>query len=216
MPCSPEREERGVVDGSLFLRGLLIGFSIAAPVGPIGVLCIRRTLVYGRWVGLATGLGAATADAVYGGVAGFGITVISLLLLSHQAIIRLVGGIFLCYLGIRTFTAEPADREPGAEGATLLRAYTSAVALTLTNPTTILSFIAIFAGAGAGTAKHPGTAAAILVPGVLLGSALWWVILSSVVGALRAKVTHERLRWVNRLSGTILAVFGLVALIGVR
>src|SRR5512141_118280 len=111
------------MDLSLFLRGLLIGFSIAAPVGPIGVLCIRRTLVQGRLAGLATGLGAATADAMYGCVAGFGLTFISGLLIDQQTWLRLFGGLFLCYLGIKTLLSKPAEQEAKAGGTGLLGAY---------------------------------------------------------------------------------------------
>jgi len=204
------------MDPAMFLRGMAIGFSIAAPVGPIGVLCIRRTLADGRGVGLATGLGAATADATYGGIAGFGITVISSLLLGAQAWIRLIGGLFLIYLGARIFAGTPADKPAEAEGHTLLRAYTSAVALTLTNPSTILSFVAIFAGVGVGTGGHAGAGAVLLVLGVWSGSALWWVILSTTFAVLRTKVRSDQLRCINRLSGTILIVFGLVAFAGLR
>lgn len=201
------------MDPSFLIRGVLIGLSIAAPVGPIGVLCIRRTLEYGRWVGLATGFGAATADAVYGGVAGFGITMISVLLLSHQAIIRLVGGAFLAYLGAKTFAAAPADGDKMPTSTGILRAYSSSVALTLTNPTTILSFIAIFAGVGvkSGSASGAGATAALLVLGVFLGSALWWIVLTTIVCAVRARLTTRYLQWVNRLSGTILLGFGVIA-----
>jgi len=195
----------------MFLRGLLIGLSIAAPVGPIGVLCIRRTLAEGRWVGLATGLGAATADATYGAVAGFGITIVSTLLLSHQTGIRLIGGLFLCYLGARIFISAPAENAAPVEGHGLVRAYGSALALTLTNPTTILSFAAIFAGLGAGAGSHAAGGAALLVLGVFLGSALWWIVLTHLVSSLRTRTTASHLRWVNRVSGGILVGFGLLA-----
>ena len=130
------------------LRGLVIGFSIAAPVGPIGVLCIRRTLADGRATGLAVGLGAAAADAVYGAVAGFGLTAVSGLLASHEGLLRLVGGLFLCYLGIRTFLSRPADHAARAGGTGLLGAFAATFGLTLANPATILSFVAVFAGLG--------------------------------------------------------------------
>ena len=198
-----------------FARGLLIGLSIAAPVGPIGVLCIRRTLAEGRLAGLATGLGAATADACYGAVAGFGLTVIMRLLLAQEVWIRLLGGLFLCYLGLKTFVSPPAERAAMAGGRTWLRAYASALALTLTNPLTILSFVAIFAGLGAGTAGGGIATALLLVFGVLLGSALWWLMLTGLVGAARSRVTPTLLRWVNRLSGVVLLAFGAVALAGV-
>src|SRR5690242_13032805 len=131
-----------------WLRGLLLGFSIAAPVGPIGVLCIRRTLADGRVVGFVSGLGAATADAFYGAVAGFGLTVISALLIEQRFWLRLIGGGFLLYLGVRTVLARPAERAASAGGKGLAGAYGSTLFLTLTNPLTILSFAAIFAGLG--------------------------------------------------------------------
>ncbi|HVA91095.1 MAG TPA: LysE family translocator [Chloroflexota bacterium] len=199
------------MDPAMFARGLVIGLSIAAPVGPIGVLCIRRTLADGRWVGLATGFGAATADGIYGGVAGFGLTVVSSLLLSHQTWIRLIGGLFLCWLGAKTFIAAPAESDGPTGEYTLPRAYASAVALTLTNPSTILSFVAIFAGVGLGSERHTAGAALLLVLGVLLGSALWWVLLTHLVSIARAAITGHRLRWVNRVSGAILVGFGLLA-----
>jgi threonine/homoserine/homoserine lactone efflux protein len=201
------------VEPTIFARGLLIGLSIAAPVGPIGVLCIRRTLAEGRLAGLATGLGAATADAAYGAIAGFGITVVTRLLLAHEFWIRLIGGLFLCYLGVKTFVGTPAERPAAVVGGrSLAGAYTSALALTLTNPLTILSFVAIFAGMGTGMAGGTAPAAALLVLGVLIGSALWWLILTGAVGLLRSRLTVPRLRWVNRLSGAVLLIFGAVAL----
>jgi threonine/homoserine/homoserine lactone efflux protein len=193
------------------LRGLLIGFSIAAPVGPIGVLCIRRTLADGRATGLAVGLGAAAADAMYGAVAGFGLTAVSSLLVRQQGILRLIGGLFLCYLGVRTFLATPASAAARAGGAGLLGAFTSTLGLTLANPATILSFVAVFAGlgiAGAGSWRE----ATVLVAGVFLGSALWWLLLSGTVGALRARLDVHALRWVNRVSGLVLLAFGVAAL----
>jgi threonine/homoserine/homoserine lactone efflux protein len=194
-----------------FFRGLVIGFSIAAPVGPIGVLCVRRTLADGRAIGLAVGLGAAAADAVYGAVAGFGLTAVSSLLVRQQGVLRLVGGLFLCYLGVRTILARPADRAARAGGAGLLGAFTSTFGLTLMNPATILSFVAVFAGLGiAGTGSW--REATILVAGVFLGSALWWLLLSGVVSALRSRLHLSALRWVNRLSGAVLLAFGVAAL----
>src|SRR5271157_4875386 len=134
----------------LLLKGVIIGFSIAAPVGPIGVLCIRRSLAEGRQIGLATGLGAATADAAYGGVAGFGLTIISGFLVGHRVWLGFLGGLFLCYLGIRTFLSGPAEQAAEIRGGGLCSAYLSTLFLTLTNPMTILSFVAVFAGFGLG------------------------------------------------------------------
>jgi threonine/homoserine/homoserine lactone efflux protein len=212
------------VDLSLVLRGLLLGFSIAAPVGPIGVLCIRRTFADGWRIGLVSGLGAATADATYGAVAAFGLTAISNLLVSGQVWLRLVGGIFLCYLGLRGLLTKPvpaaldATTSPSTfPSATHVRnefaAYASTVGLTLTNPATILSFAAIFAGLGVGSASRGYLGAALLVAGVFIGSALWWLILSSTIAALRSRFRPDVLGWVGRASGGVLLVFGLLALL---
>ncbi len=201
---------------SFLLRGLLIGFSIAAPVGPIGVLCIRRTLAEGRIPGLVSGLGAATADATYGGIAGFGLTFISSLLISQQVWLRLIGGTFLCYLGLRTFLIRPAEQAASAKGNGLIGMYASTLFLTLTNPLTILSFAAIFAGLGVASTGGNYLAAGILDLGVFLGSALWWFILSGGVSIFRTKFTTRGLRWVNRISGIIIMGFGVIALLGVK
>lgn len=196
------------------LRGLLIGFSIAAPVGPIGVLCIRRTLADGRVNGLVSGLGAATADAFYGSVAGFGLTFISGFLIGQRLWLHLIGGVFLCYLGVRTFLARPAERATAAgTGKGLAGAYASTLFLTLTNPATIFSFAAIFAGLGVASTGGNYLLAGVLVLGVFLGSACWWLILSSGVSLLRSKFGPRQLRWVNRISGSIMLAFGVLALL---
>jgi len=198
---------------SFLLKGLIIGFSIAAPVGPIGVLCIRRTLAEGRATGLVSGLGAATADAIYGGIAGFGLTFISSFLISQQGWFRVIGGAFLCYLGLRIFLARPVERASPGRANGLASAYLSTLFLTLTNPTTILSFVAIFAGLGLASAGGDYVSAGILVSGVFIGSALWWLILSSGVGMFREKFNPPRMRWVNRISGAIITAFGVVAIL---
>ena len=151
---------------AVFLRGLLVGFSIAAPVGPIGLLCIRRTLADGRTVGFVSGLGAATADAFYGAVAGFGLTVVTGALVEGQTPLRLVGGAFLGHLGARTFLARPARAAAVAGRRGLLGAYLSTLGLTLTNPSTILSFVGDLRGAGAGGRGSDGASAGVLVAGV--------------------------------------------------
>jgi len=203
----------GRLNANLLLRGIIIGFSIAAPVGPIGVLCIRRTLAEGRASGFASGLGAATADALYGCIAGFGLTFVSNLLIGQQMWIRLIGGLFLCYLGVKTLLAKPAEQAALAKGSGLIGAYGSIFFLTLTNPMTILSFTAVFAAVGMGSVSGGYGSAAILVLGVFAGSGLWWLLLSSVAGAFRARFNTRALRWVNQISGVIITAFGLVALL---
>ena len=190
-----------------------MGFSIAAPVGPIGVLCIRRTLTEGRASGFVSGLGAATADAVYGCVAGFGLTFISSLLVGQQRWFRLVGGAFLCYLGIKTILAKPADQAAKARGSGLASAYASMFFLTLTNPMTILSFAAVFAGLGAAHANGNYGSAAALVVGVFIGSTLWWLGLSGAVSLFRTRFNARALHWVNRISGIVILGCGVIALL---
>ncbi len=197
---------------AFLLKGLVIGFSIAAPVGPIGVLCIKRTLTNGRMSGLVSGLGAATADALYGSIAGFGLTLISAFLLDQQTWIRLVGGAFLCYLGLKTFISKPAEQDVRAHGGNLISAYLSTFVLTLTNPLTILSFAAIFAGLGLGATDGDFASAGILVSGVFLGSAAWWLLLSGGVSLLRQRLDQQVMAWVNRASGVIILGFGVAAL----
>ena len=199
----------------MFLRGLAIGFGIAAPVGPIGILCIRRTIVDGLAVGVAAGLGAATADALYGAVAAFGLTLVSSALVGQRAWLQAVGGVFLCYLGVRIWIAAPASTSGAARReAGLVSAWATTFALTVTNPTTILSFAAIFAGLGLGGGAGGYGSASIMVVGVFLGSAFWWLLLSTGVGFLRSSITPAHLRWVNRGAAVIITAFGLGALLG--
>lgn len=203
---------------ALFVRGLVVGFAIAAPVGPIGLLCIQRTLAHGRLVGLATGLGAATADAFYGLVAGLGLTAISAFLTGQRLWLGIIGGLFLCYLGVRTFLASPADQAAKVQSqGGLWGAYLSTLLLTLTNPMTIFSFMAVFAGLGlaaAGAGQGGGMGAATLVAGVFLGSALWWLLLSGGTSLVRGWINASTLVWVNRIAGVILVGFGGYLLLG--
>ncbi len=203
-----------MLQGLFWLRGIVLGLSIAAPVGPIGVLCIRRTLSDGRLAGFVLGLGAATADMLYGAVAAFGLSVISSLLISERLWIHLIGAGFLCWLGVKTMLTRPAAA-PSVELArtSLIGSYVTTLLLTLTNPTTILSFIAIFAGIGVVGSRGGASAAALTVLGIFCGSALWWLILSGIVNMIRAKFTPRMMRLVNYLSGAILLAFALYALL---
>jgi threonine/homoserine/homoserine lactone efflux protein len=203
-----------MLDFSFILKGMIIGFSIAAPVGPIGVLCIRRTLAEGRAYGLVSGLGAATADACYGTIAALGLTLISSFLIDQANWLRLIGGAYLCYLGLKTFRSKPAERAAEAQGRGLLGAYTSTLFLTLTNPLTIFAFAAIFAGVGAEAAAGNTLGALNVVLGVFLGSAAWWLILVTLTSLFRSRLTTGGLVWVNRVSGIIILGFGAVMLYG--
>ncbi|MGB3571073.1 MAG: LysE family transporter [Phormidesmis sp.] len=203
-------------------KGILLGLAIAAPVGPIGLLCIRRTLAEGRWIGLASGCGAATADASYGIIAAFGLSALSDLLVSNTVYLQIVGGLFLCYLGLKT--AFSLSLAPALEALSdlslisvkdLASAYTTTLALTLTNPATILSFIAIFAGLGITQSDY--LQSVTLVFGVFSGSLLWWLVLVSGVAYLRSRLTAQRLARFNRFSsklfGLVIFGFGIAALL---
>jgi threonine/homoserine/homoserine lactone efflux protein len=209
VPARAKVGSRGM-ELSFLAKGLLTGFSIAAPVGPIGVLCIRRSLSDGWLKGFTAGMGAATADAAYGSVAGFGLTAISGFLISHQAWLALIGGAFLCYLGVRTFLSKPSRDAPAGDSR-FLAVYGSTLFLTLANPATVLSFVAIFSAFGLGSVPDYAGACALVV-GVFLGSALWWLFLSAGVGLLRSRVTPAWMQTVNRVSGAVLVVFGIYAL----
>ncbi|MBI3958305.1 MAG: LysE family transporter [Chloroflexi bacterium] len=196
----------------LFWKGLLIGFSIAAPVGPIGVLCIRRSIAEGRLSGFVSGLGAASADAVYGTVAALGLTWIAGFLVDQQMWIRLLGGLFLCYLAVATFAARVSQSAEVQRSQGSLAAFVSTFFLTLTNPLTILSFAAIFAGLGLSAVVGGYLPGALLVTGVFLGSTLWWMLLSGGASLLGPRLGAGGLVWVNRFSGVIIGGFGLAAL----
>ncbi len=198
----------------IFLKGLIIGLSIAVPVGPIGILCIRRTLAQGRMNGVLSGLGAATADALYGAIAGFGLTFLSNFLIGQRIGLHLIGGGLLCILGVKTFLSKPAEPGTSVEGASLWNAYLSTFFLTLTNPMTILFFAAVFAGLGVVGASDHYVSAGILVLGVFIGSAMWWVILSGFTGLLQRLFHVKGLQWLNRISGLIIIGFGLFAFLG--
>jgi threonine/homoserine/homoserine lactone efflux protein len=200
------------MDINVFIKGFIIGISIAAPVGPIGVLCIQRTLSGGRVQGAATGLGAASADAVYGVVAAFGLTIISSFLIAQHMWFRLFGGAFLIYLGIKAFRSGPEQIKPEEKSTRLLNAYGSTFFLTLSNPMTILSFAAIFAGLGLVENDLKYDSAILMVLGVFSGSAAWWLFLSSSISFFSNQL-NSKLAWINRLSGTIISIFGVLAIL---
>jgi threonine/homoserine/homoserine lactone efflux protein len=209
--------QKGVVsmDLSLLARGMLLGLSVAAPVGPIGLLCIRRTLADGRAAGFVSGLGAATADLMYGCVAAFGLTAITSALTSNAFWLRIVGGLFMLYLGVQTFRAVPATRAAESQAQGLLGAYLSTLVLTVTNPMTILAFAAMFAALGAGAVANDYGGAMLVAAGVFIGSACWWLLLSGGVGLLRTRMNERWMRWINQASGLMIVSFGILALISV-
>jgi len=197
-----------------FLKGLVIGFVIAAPVGPIGVLCARRTLMHGRRAGFSSGMGAATADAIYGFVAAFGLTYVSDMVVGHQFWLRLAGGTLLVVLGVKAFLAPPVARNELPRMAHHYAGmYSSTFFLTLTNPMTIFSFGAVFAGFGLAGAKGSMLSAGVLVFGVFVGSGLWWLFLVGIFSLWRRRFQSNELTWVNRIAGSIIAVSGIALLL---
>lgn len=198
------------MDINFFIKGLVIGFAMAVPIGPIGIICVRKTLTEGRMHGMVIGLGAATADLFYGSVAAFGLTIISDTLQSQRVWIRLVGGALLLFLGIRTFRARPADPKMPLRHTGIIRSYFTTIFLTFTNPITIFAFIAVFSALGLGDGLG-FFSASILVSGVFLGSGLWFLILSSGVTLFRKKLDLGGMKWVNKIAGALIFISGLIA-----
>jgi threonine/homoserine/homoserine lactone efflux protein len=195
------------------IRGLVIGFTIAAAVGPITLLVIRRTVEHGGIYGLASGLGVATADATYGAIAAFGLTALTNALVSSHLLLGLVGGAIIVLIGLRTMRARPTGPLADAERPGLPAAFGSIYALTMTNPLTIVLYAGVFAGIGL-AAGSSFVDATVLTLAVWAGSTLWWILLCSIVAWLRGRVSPSALVWVNRVSGAALVVFGLVAIRG--
>ena len=196
------------------LKGIAVGIIIAVPVGPVGVMCVRRTIFEGRFAGFISGLGAATADAIFGFIAAFGLTFISDLLIGYHQWLRIAGGCYLLYIGGSAVLTAP-DPKAGSEHdvESLFRDYLSTFALTLTNPITILAFLGIFSAIGFGGEKATFDRAAILVLGVWLGSLVWWLALSFGLGSLLRSFEPRHLKWINRGSGTILFLSGAALLV---
>jgi len=204
------------MDWVVFPKGVLLGFSIAAPVGPIGLLTIRRTLSNGFRMGFATGLGAATADTIYGLIAAFGLTAIMTALTDRADAIRLIGGCMLLVIGIRGIRAElrPHAEATAAQVEAVRSAwasYAQTIGLTLTNPLTILSFVAMFAGVGISDEGGSVVGAIALVAGVAAGSSAWWLLLASIVSRIRHRLSKRSIRLINLGSNVIITGFGVVA-----
>jgi threonine/homoserine/homoserine lactone efflux protein len=196
---------------ALLIKGIVVGFAMAVPIGPIGVICIQNTLTVGRVRGLIIGLGAATADLLFSCVAAFGLTIISNTLNDQRIWIRLVGGTILFFLGIRKFRAHPVNYKLQNSSTGMLKSYISTVFLTLTNPFTIFAFIAVFAALGLGNLSGYFSTST-LVAGVFIGSFLWFLSLNSGVTLFRKKLNLAGLRWVNRIAGILIIISGIIAI----
>jgi len=197
----------------LLIEGMLIGLVVAVPVGPLGLLCINRALMMGAVCGLFSGLGVATADALAAGIVGLGISLISGFVAEQQHWLRLIGGIFLCYLGYKIYRTEPVAKKQINNVNGLVSAYFTTFLLTISNPVTLFSFIAIYAGWHVPSLQGEYIGAALLAAGVFTGSALWWIGLFIGLTTFHDKFSLRFLFWVHRVSGAIITVFGFVVLL---
>jgi threonine/homoserine/homoserine lactone efflux protein len=197
----------------LLIQGMLMGLVVAVPVGPLGLLCISRALMLGPTCGLFSGLGVATADALAAGIAALGITLVSGFLVTYQMLLRLLGGVFLCYLGYKIYRTEAVGPEPTKNINGLLGAYVTTFFLTFSNPVTILSFVAIYAGWHVPSLHGHYIAAATLTLGVFMGSALWWVGLFIGLTTFHDRFNLRFLFLVHRVSGAVIAILGIIVLL---
>ena len=197
----------------LFLKGFVVGVLIGAPVGPAGMLCIHRTLQRGRLYGLISGLGAATADAFFGCIAAFGLTMISNFLVAEHLWFRLLGGGFLCFLGCKDYLAHPTAATLPEERLSYVGTYGSGVFVTLMSPTTVIGCMALFAGLGLVSSHVHYLPASIIVAGIFAGSGIWWVILSYATHHFRGKFENGNLGRINKIAGITIGAVGILAIL---
>lgn len=197
----------------VILKGLGIGLGIAAAVGPISLLCIRSTLTHGQIAGLAIGLGAAIAEAIYGLIAAFGLTFVSDVLLTHQNLLRFFGGIFLIYLGLKSFFEKSDLKCAALEPKGLFSTVISAFFLTMANPLTVIMFLAVFSGFGFTEENTDYIAASLLVFSVFIGALIWWIILTSILKLFHSRVNQRVLNIINICSGILITTFGVLSIL---
>ncbi len=197
---------------TFLFKGLILGFSVAAPVGPIGVLCINRTIDKSYFSGLVSGLGAATADLIYGLIAGFGLTIISNFLIAQKLWMQIFGLLFLFYVGIKTLFQKPQFKLNKVGNVGLIKDYITTFLLTITNPMTVLFFLAVFAGLGLSNAENIKLAPILLVTGVFVGSGIWWLFLSSLTYKLKNKIGNGIIKRINLISGITILMFAIMIL----
>jgi threonine/homoserine/homoserine lactone efflux protein len=201
------------VDVSLFIQGIIIGLTLAVPVGPIALMCIHRTVIEGRLHGIFSGLGVATADSCYAAISVLGLTVISGVIVSHQYPFRFLAAFVLIIIGIRVFMAAPRCICAETEHETYLKDYLSMVAIAIANPLTLVFFLVLLPGIGVFVQGNSFFSALEFVAGVFLGSAVWWIILCGFIGSVRSRISQERFGLINRVSGLLIACFGAGMLI---
>lgn len=195
------------------VHGVLIGFAIAAPVGPVGMMVIRRTLEDGLFRGVLAGLGAALADACYGAIGAIGLTFVTYFLNEYGFWIRLGGGALICYLGVHTFLARPQAASDAGAPPHHARAFVSTLLLGLANPTTILAFAAAFAAFGPGSYTQDYVTASVVMSSVFAGATLWWLMLTASVSLLRGRLSLNGMQWINRVAGSLLVAFGILSVL---
>lgn len=201
------------MDQDLFIQGIIIGLTIAVPVGPISLVCIHRTVANGRLHGIISGFGVATSDSLYAAVAFLGLTAVSGLIIDHQSVFRLVAGVALVLIGIQVFRSVPAVVSDGTNPKSYIRDYLSLFMIAAANPLTIIFFITILPGFGVMAHGTTLVAAIPFVAGVFLGSVVWWIILCGSLGSVRSRLSIENLRRINQISGILIACFGVGMLI---
>jgi len=200
----------------IFIQGIILGFSASVPLGPMGLICIQKTLNRGRLAGLISGTGAAAADTFYATIAAFGISFITDFIHKEQFTLRIIGSIILVLLGYKIFITNPAIqiRKQNRKKNNLLGDFVSIFFLTLSNPITVFFFGAVFASTGVLKGENSFLELVEVVVGVFTGGMLWWLILTTVVNVFRSKFRLKRLWWINKITGAVIVIFGIVAIIG--
>ncbi len=201
---------------TIFIKGIVVGLLASIPLGPIGVICIQRTINKGKVSGFLSGLGAASADTIFAAIAGFSLTFIINYIEERQIIFQAVGGAVVFLLGIKIFFTNPVKqlRRHKRKKDNLLEDYLSVLAVTITNPLAVFLFIALFASLGVVTDNINWAKSLITTSGVFLGAAIWWYILTSLVNIYRRKFRLRQLWWINKISGAAIFTLGAVAIIG--
>jgi len=201
------------MDVSLFVQGIIIGLTLAVPVGPLALICIQRTVTEGRLHGIFSGIGVATADSFYAAVTFLGLTFISGLIIAQQYLFRFLAGVVLILLGIRVFLSIPSAISANTEHETYLKDYLSMVALAIANPLTLVFFLVILPGYGVVIYGIDSLSAAEFVAGVFFGSTVWWIVLCGSIGSVRSRISTANLALINRVSGLLISCFGAGVLI---
>lgn len=196
-----------------FYKGLFVGFVVAAPVGPVAILCIHRTICQGKIAGYLSGLGAALADTFFGAIAAFGFSFIAALLIDHNNWLRFGGGVALCLIGLRSLLTRKMPPPAARDGKSLVGDFISAFLVTLTNPITVISFAAIYAAIDIPHLAEDTRWGMALTVGVFVGAAVWWFLLTAVAGFFHGRLAERGVLWINRISGGMILAFGVLLLI---